>query len=81
MPDELKELAPVLSCGSHGADVFLLVSFDRLRHVEGIVSSGLWNLTLSKKSSNRQWYCGLTNLVFGFKTKQTFLACSFDGPR
>ncbi len=81
VPDELKELAHVLSCGSHGADVLLLVSFDRLRHVVGTFSLGLWNLTLSKKSSNRQWYCGLTNPVFGFKTKQTFLAFSFDGPR
>ena len=71
----------MLSCGSHGADVLLLVSFDRLRHVVGTVSLGLWNLTLLKKSSNQQWYCGLTNPVFGFKTKQTFLKCSFDGHR
>ena len=56
-------------CGSHKVDVLSWVSFDRHHQVVGMVASGLLNLTLSKKSSNRQCYCGLTSPVIVFKTR------------
>ena len=77
----LASSAAVPPCGSHKVDVLSWVSFDRRFHVVGTVNLGLRSLTLSKKSSNRQWYCGLTIPVFGFKTRQTFCTCLFDGPR